>query len=318
MAKNKVIIGIHGLANKPSQEDLDDWWRKSLTEGLVASGVENPELDFKIVYWAKYLYSYPMHQKEYMEFDALYNHEPYEPAEPGDLRAYKDSWGDLLRAAAGGLVGLTVDSLKEKFGMDSLADRVLGEVLKDLDYYYKDRLVPHNEGAESARKVLKGVLAKALVDAHGEDLEILVIAHSMGSIIAYDVLRDLGNVPGNQVKVARFATIGSPLGLPFVKGKIIDERQGRKKWEDDPVLRTPTIVTEDWTNFADRQDPVAADIHIADDFKANQTGVQVKDDLVLNDYFTMVDGNRKANHHKSYGYLRTPEMSAYVRDFLGL
>ena len=45
------------------------------------------------------------------------------------------------------------------------------------------------------------------------------------------------------------------------------------------------------------------------------TGIRVKDDLVANDYLGL-DG--KANPHKSYGYLRTPELSKCVKEFLDL
>ena len=320
MAQNrsKVIIGIHGLANKPPEEELRRWWKQSLVEGLENIGVENPELDFRIVYWAKLLYKYPLHREPYMQFDKLYDDEPYEPADPRDLKAYKDSWRDDLRAAARGFVGSTVDKLKESFGMDKLADWALGELLRDLDFYYQDRKIPHAGGSGSARKVLKEVLARTLEQASGEGKEILLIAHSMGTIISYDALRDLGNVSGNQVEIARYVTIGSPLGLPHVKWKIIEEREGSEKWQDDPVLRTPSIVTGGWTNFADRKDPVAADLHLADDYGPNRSGVVVRDDLVANDYCATVDRVRKENHHKSYGYLRTPELSACVKDFLEL
>ena len=29
-----IIIGIHGLANKPNKKTLEDWWKKSILEGL--------------------------------------------------------------------------------------------------------------------------------------------------------------------------------------------------------------------------------------------------------------------------------------------
>ena len=43
--------------------------------------------------------------------------------------------------------------------------------------------------------------------------------------------------------------------------------------------------------------------------------VRVVDDLVLNDY---TSPNGDANHHESYGYLRTPEMSDLIGAFLSL
>ena len=46
----------------------------------------------------------------------------------------------------------------------------------------------------------------------------------------------------------------------------------------------------------------------------HDTGVRVKDDIVINDY--RAPGQEKRNHHKSYGYLRTPELSHLVAEFL--
>ena len=55
------------------------------------------------------------------------------------------------------------------------------------------------------------------------------------------------------------------------------------------------------------------DTHLVDDYEPNDHGVQAKDDLVINGY---VSRKGKANEHKSYGYLRTPELSAVVRAFI--
>jgi len=59
----------------------------------------------------------------------------------------------------------------------------------------------------------------------------------------------------------------------------------------------------------------------------NGKGIKFKDDLFLNDYQkpktgkpgTMEgagDSQGKNNHHKSYGYLRTPELSELVKEFI--
>ena len=109
-------------------------------------------------------------------------------------------------------------------------------------------------------------------------------------------------------ELAHFVTIGSPLGLPHVKAKVYEERA-----YDTSRVRTPSIVTEQWINYADRGDPVALDVHLADDYGPNKRRVRVKDDLVLNDYLSP---GGKPNRHKSYGYLRTPELSEHVRDFV--
>lgn len=304
----KLIIGIHGLANKPDKETLTDWWKKSLIEGLRKNcGLGSPQFNYEMVYWADLLYRYHQHRDEGFEFDALYNVEPYYEAASGSLKLYRETIVDDIRAKVSSWIGAGVDELKEKFGMDALADRVIEKTLKDLAFYYDDdRKIKNRRGQfELARKVLRDELKTVLLSHRQDDL--MLIAHSMGSIIAYDVLRDLGRDQAG-VKVSRFVSVGSPLGLPHVKFKIISERTYA------PDVRTPTIVSS-WVNFADRRDPVALDTHLSDDYGANDSGVQVRDDLIQNDYVT--PGKNKANAHKSYGYLRSPELSEHVKLFLG-
>lgn len=304
----KVIIGIHGLANKPQQSVLETWWRDSLVEGLKHLGVEAPAFDFELVYWAAGLYKNPQHTDPLYNFDSLYNTQPYLPAMDGALQSYEESWLDEIREGFGSLAGKVGDFRRELQGESHVLSELLDSKLKDLAFYYDpSRQIDDGSGQpDIARQVLDARLATQLRAHAGK--EILLIAHSMGTIIAYNVLRDLGQLLA-PMQVARFVTIGSPLGLPHVKYRIIEERQY------DPKVRCPSIVTDRWVNYADRKDPVAVDTHLGDDYGPNATGVSVKDDLVSNDY-AAPSGDR--NHHKSYGYLRTPELAKEVKDFLGV
>lgn len=310
---SKVIVGIHGLANKPEKDVLADWWQNSIKEGLNKNcKIAEAEFEFEMVYWADLLHKNPQHSDKMFDFDSLYNGQPYVEAKPASLKKYEDGFLDDIRLKALGLVGSTVDMLKERFEMNRLADWVLGKVLKDLAFYYDpkrkigDRSTPPQP--EQARKVLMDELKNALRPLKGN--EIMLIAHSMGTIIAYDVLRDIGQEdPG--FEIAHFVTIGSPLGLPHVKGNIVEERpyagEGKER------VRTPSVVSNTWVNYADRKDPVALDTHLRDDYGPNAKKIQVRDDLVMNGYLSPSD---EPNHHKSYGYLRTPELSEHIRDFL--
>ncbi len=303
----KVIIGIHGLSNKPARAIQAQWWIDSIKEGCRKNC--NLDLDFSFVdvYWADLLYKNPLHQLPEFSFDSLYDDEPYLPAEAGALKKYKEGFMDGLRAGAQSLLGGALDAAKSTLGMDQAADFVLQQKLKDLAFYYDPaRRIKDRKGKlRVAREVLQEDLDQTLVSNQGHD--IMLIAHSMGSIIAYDVLRKLGSrKPDPGVRVSHFVTIGSPLGLPHVKLNI------EKINTHDPRVRTPTIVTRSWINFADRKDPVAFDTHLSDDYGPNSGGVAVKDDLILNDY----EANGKPNHHKLFGYLRAPEVSEHIRDFL--
>jgi pimeloyl-ACP methyl ester carboxylesterase len=127
----------------------------------------------------------------------------------------------------------------------------------------------------------------------------MLIAHSMGSIIAYDVLAAAGRtLPG--LRVSHFVTVGSPLGLSPVKEILA------------APLRVPECV-ERWGNLADPRDHVARwDTRLSSDFRENSAGAAISDHLVVNGY---VSPSGKPNPHKIYGYLRTPEMSERIASF---
>ena len=304
-----VIIGIHGLANKPDDRTLSDWWEASIREGLNKNlGVHDADFDYVMVYWADLLYKSPQHQDVAFDFDSQYNSQPYVEARHNALKEYTEGWLDSARAAASAIGGSALDSIRGYVGLDTVADWILGQKLKDLDFYYdSDRQIrDRNAQMRRARDVLMDELMSALLPLKGRRL--MLIAHSMGSIVAYDVLRNLGQ-RDSSFPVHQFVTIGSPLGMPHVKANI----HGERSHADSPV-RTPTVVTEGWVNYADRGDPVAVDTHLRDDFTSNSVGVRVQDDLVVNDYVSPI-GDK--NSHKSYGYLRTPEISRLIKQFLG-
>ena len=192
--------------------------------------------------------------------------------------------------------------------MDRFADWALGKVAKDLHFYYEEsqQILERDGKMGKAQTVLRAELREALIPHKGR--RIMLIAHSMGTIIAYDVLREIGHSGDHtDFKLPHFVTIGSPLGLPHVKAKILEER-------DYASVRTPSVVTERWVNYADRKDPVAFDVHLWDNYGEIKSKIRVEDDLVLNDYPKNAEGDR--NHHKSYGYLRTPEVSNHIKHFL--
>jgi len=123
----------------------------------------------------------------------------------------------------------------------------------------------------------------------------------MGSIIAYDVLRQFEKT--EPTKVEHFVTMGSPLGLPFVTLKIRQEFG---------ATRSPENVQR-WTNIADPRDRVAIDCNLRDEYTANASGIQVQDILVHNGYVSPAGDQ---NNHKIYGYFRVPEFSAVISEFL--
>ncbi len=279
-----TILGIHGLANKPPEDVLTKSCKAAVLEGLRRNcGNTKQKVEYKSVYWADVMYPKPSNS----------DNEPYiEAGGSGPFKTYKDGWWSDVVTGVLGIAGDALDGAKRYVGMDALADAVLKAKLKDLATYNENKAI---------RDELRGRLKRELLNVPA-NTRIMLIAHSMGSIIAYDVLREIGrNNPNFQLD--HLVTIGSPLGLPHVKNMI---------YRENNLVRTPTVVKR-WTNFADRRDPVALDVRLSDDYAPNDRGVQVKDDLVINSYTSSAG---KANYHKMYGYLRAPELSEVVRSFL--
>jgi len=290
MAEASVIVGIHGLANKPPMPEKGEWWKNAIIEGLQLNcGKTTETLPFDFVYWRDLRYENPVSNDE--------NSEPYwRDLGTGPFPAYRThKWIEIIGAATK-IVGTELDFLDLHTGVSGVGDFVLDRELKDPAAYYEDPVF-----REAVRSRLKEKILQY------RDRRIMVIGHSMGSIIAYDVLRRLGR-DEPQLRVDHFVTIGSPLGMAHVKFRISQEND---------LVRTPSVVGR-WTNFADRRDVVAIDAKLGDDYEPNDQGVRVVDTPVINSYRSPADRNpaNRPSYHKSYGYLRTPELSEIVRAFL--
>ncbi|HEU4629255.1 MAG TPA: S8 family serine peptidase [Gemmatimonadaceae bacterium] len=120
----------------------------------------------------------------------------------------------------------------------------------------------------------------------------VVVGHSQGSMIAYAVLHE---PEFRGLDVPLFVTIGSPLGMQEVQDVL----------KPSTGLRVPPNVRH-WLNVADPLDPVAIDKRLGGDFRANDRGVRVEDELEWNP-----DSPR--HPHSGSGYLKTSPVRTAVR-----
>lgn len=124
---SKVIIGIHGLANKPADDVLKKGWSDAMREGLKKNAginITGKSFNFESVYWANVMYKKP---------DTKYD--GYKTAKKGDLKRYEDGWFDTFRSWTSDKIDDVVDPLKNWFDIDVAANAVLENKLKDLHAY---------------------------------------------------------------------------------------------------------------------------------------------------------------------------------------
>ncbi len=300
---SKIIIGIHGLGNKPQKKLLKKWWKKSIQEGLRAVGHPRFFFKFELVYWANFMHPIPKDPKINDKKDPAFLKEPYLPGsfpikkKPSRLR---QKFLDYLERQIDNIF------LKKDLSLHfaSVSDLIMRRFFKDLDAYYSQACI-NVQGSDCLIKdVIREQLAQ-VIRKH-KNKTILLIGHSMGSIIAYDVLTQ--SVP--EVKIDTFVTIGSPLGLPIIMSKIASEQ--KQRLIEKATLGTPENVVNNWYNFSDLRDRVALNYNLSDDYEANSHQVHVIDKIVYNNY----EHNGEKNPHKIYGYLRSLEFAQVLHEFL--
>ena len=292
--EQSIIIGIHGLARKPQKLTLTKWWKAAICEGLNynirkyrANNIAPSQLNFSMVYWNDL-----MRGNRILTVAQLrQSKDHYQPAIKGDIQSYKPRTKERVGIATRNLMGNIIGKMVNLTG-DRVSNKVMKEKLVDLHLYYKNKSIQTN-----LQECLKIELEKH------KNKRVMLISHSMGTIIAYDVLCQFAR-DGNKLTIEHFITMGSPLGLPFIKKHIKLPRGKNKPAVPDNVKK--------WTNFSDMSDPVCTDPCLEDDYKNNKKGIGIVDQIVLNDW---------PHHHlshKSYGYLRTPEVSKAIGTFIGM
>jgi len=300
---DKIIIGIHGLGNKPPKYLLEEWWRLSINEGLKKIKSHFAEYDFKLVYWADSLHPDPLNPYEDDEDSELYLSEKYEPAtkeKKVKSNGYKENFINFFKKQRDKI--LFNETLHVKF--PSLTDLIIKHFFKDLDIYLTQQCVEENKSDCLAQDIIRNKLADIL--QRHKDKDILLIAHSMGTIVAYEVLIDVED----EINIDSLITIGSPLGVPFIFEKL--KNDGSIVADEGRKLRTPENILTGWKSLADLDDKIARSADMSKLFKTNSHSVAPVMEVVENDY----ESEGIENPHKSYGYLRTPEVAQIIDDFL--
>jgi subtilisin family serine protease len=169
---------------------------------------------------------------------------------------------------------------------DPLTRLITSLFLKDVSDFFFD---------QDRRERMKARLRERLTAGSGP---FVVVAHSLGSVIAYSLLLELKG----QFDLAQFVTIGSPLGL----GEVKDQLRKLHKLPQGPLPVPAGVRT--WLNVFDRRDVVAQKELLAKHFRGS---IRIDDLAVRN-----ADGPHDA--HSATGYLRLPDVQQQVRNRIDL
>jgi hypothetical protein len=229
------IVGVHGVGNHrpesaPAQAatELARTWHGQLRPGLV----DCPPVDLTVVYYAPYL-NRIVAQAGADSVDHL------TAGQHAALVAWADQLGvlpgDVAQAAWSVPARMIVDRIAERRRLNAVLLRpFVATFLREVDGYLR---TPDSAARRGARDAVARVIR--------ERRPAVVIAHSLGSVVAYEALRAYPDL-----SVDLLITIGSPLGMA---GVVFERLAG---CPDSPLGNRPPTVRR-WVNVADPGDIVA-------------------------------------------------------------
>jgi hypothetical protein len=295
MAAEPLILFVPGLRPKPEPVVHRHELFRCLLEGIrridpeVATALETNQPSFEIASWTYDFYG--EHRDiglDQADIETLLEKQHASAAD----RALASSWQRklvrwLFRAA---------DHLPVM--MPHFATEELQLHLHDLNRYNHNK----NDIADVARQTLKDPLQRA-ADA---GRPVLLLAHSMGSVIAYDALWQMSQESDRDVSVHLLVTMGSPLGQNVIQRNLLG-------YSASGLARYPANIL-DWINLAAIGELTAIDMTLNNDFgEMIDLGLVAGiDDRTMYNYYHM-DGELSV--HAEYGYLVSEVTAKIVRDW---
>lgn len=287
------IVYIHGIGEHPPAESMKRAW------DLALFGRDMGERT-RLAYWANILHP-PLKttsaraaavrrraEGTTLDADALLAQAGVDPDDPA-----AQALAESLLAAMGALPlgqaeGPRAKGVRKKvlplpaFLRKPIARRFLEALVKDTAAYF------FRDGVRA--KVHERLLAALPRDGR----PVVLVSHSQGTIVSYEVLSALAK-KGKPLEVVQLVTLGSPLGIREVQDFL-----------DPSTLAVPRPTVRAWANFSDLLDPVALDKGLAGDFDPDGF---IHDDLIENADVRRLEG---FNPHSAVGYLAHPRVRKVV------
>jgi hypothetical protein len=291
------IIFVPGLNPKPPAEVYRPQLLRVLRAGLERSRPRAAEWlaanddAFVLVAWT-YLF-YGAHREVTLDLPGIERLLVQTAPSEQDLRELRSWPRRALRWAH--LVGDAVPFLGRR-----LAPPHTRRLMHEASRYLKNR--------DGVGDEVRSVLRATLEGAWREGERVLLIGHSLGSVIAYDTLWELTHVQHAAGEIDLLVTLGSPLATRFVQ-------RSRKGARGEGAARYPHNVRH-WVNLTARGDITALRRQLAPHFhEMHDLGLvaALEDFVDFDNYFRGASG---LNAHEAYGYLAQSLLAEVIGDWL--
>ncbi len=303
----KRLILIHGRHFKPAKDTLKANWFAAIMHGLNRDGhksllstYDNIEPifvyygDLSNAFLRKYDSTYDENKDSNDRQECLERLKEYKTREAFLGEQGKTNYEALPSASA--WKERLADMFGEVAGTLRVAAPLISMVAKDIDHYWN----PDTAFGSDVRWELTEPLNKALYD--GDD--VMLVSHSLGTMISYDVLWKFSyygeykalRMRGN--KLNTLVTLGSPLGDKTVIKNLKGSRASGSR-------RYPTLIRA-WENFAAEDDYISYDETLTDDYE-NMKHYGMVDSVSDHRLYNLAVRDGKSNPHHGVGYLIHPK-----------
>ena len=291
----KQIIYVPGKNPKPEAALHRDLLWRTLVEGVrradrtVANSLQTSEQQFHLASWNyDYYHVYKDITKDIPWIDAVINkHGPTEQ----DMRD-AHSWNIWLSR----LVLTVADHIP-------LLLRILPEEVRstanEIDRYFNN--------SDGVARRIRDLLKQTLRPMLEKQEDVLLIAHSLGTVIAYDALWELSQQEGINGKLD-FLTLGSPMGMHYIQRRLLGMNgHGEKSY--------PGLIRR-WINFSAEGDVTALNQHLNESFHPMlELGLVESIEDHCHGIYNFFRNDAGLNCHRSYGYLVSPAVGSVIADW---
>ena len=310
------LVFIHGISNKPAPDELLKIWRRVLArneDGDPGVKLSSRGINSSLIYWADVMYG---------EFDPdISAHETIDPPAPrGVPNDIETQWRDevddpeeeLWMNAFESVYGIDPDDPDADLPVEAMREGLeripLPWVIKrpfmkllarDTHHYlFNTKFSPRKGVSYNVRDEIRNRVVETLKAAAHDDGPLVVVAHSQGTIVTYDCLKNVAECP----KIDALITVGSPLGLDEVQDKLAP---GYSSDDGYPLEK----LTGSWCNVYDPLDIVSSPYpNISGDYLSDGT-VKAAD---------IIQRNSGLWRHSMTKYLAGNTLRNVVRDAFGM
>ncbi len=306
----KRIIFIHGRSTKPLKQNLKMLWYEAIAFGLGRDFGDSTVYKFSHI------------NKDFVYYGDLSNaylHKKTDAVIPDDiisrlisldlLKKYKSS--DFNKHVYNALpcknaaLEFFADALSSSVSLFNVGKQLIGSVAPDLLEYWNSEAYYGSD----IRYRFTDTLVKCFEQ---ETDDILIVSHSLGTIVAYDCLWKLSHYGEYRHrfsdKKVNLITLGSPLGDENVKREL--------KGKNSTGLRKYPHNINSWINISAEDDYVCHDNKLSNDFQDMIELGLIKNIEEISPIYNLTVRNGKSNPHSSIGYLISPEFIQLLERWL--